>query len=354
MPSGHTVATKESSASTIRFISTVRIPIALPPCSPLDSAVVSVSWLRSPDVVDVRAALQRVAPSLADLHLAPRPHEKGGNPRYHSGTAALGEDYIAKYAWSEWAAARLWHEVQVLTLLNTTDPGLPVPRVVAWSSDPVLLVTSRVAGEWLGHAEASLLRGERLEQTAGDAARFLVRLHRPEVLRAVETAGLVVPEPEPQATTQALRERFGHFVDASRQQRVIQWCDWADDVLSGDSEVVLLHGDFAGHNMMWDAHSATVRLVYDFEESAAGDPAYDFRYLPSQAESLTLFRRVLEKYAADTGRHVPIERVMAWHLRTALGDALWRSEAGVPLPLDGTPVEWVDEVGRRLSELGFS
>lgn len=313
-----------------------------------------MTWLRSPDLDDIRAALRRVAPPLADLHLAPRPHEKGGNPRYHSGATTLGEDYVAKYAWSEPAAARLWHEVQVLRLLNTTDPGLPVPRVVGWSSDPVLLVTVRVAGEWLVHPEASLLTGERLEQTAGDFARFLARLHRPEVLHAVEAAGLVVPEPEPQATTQALRERFGRFVDPSRQQRVIQWCDWADDVLSGDSPVVLLHGDFAGHNMMWDAQSATVRLFYDFEESAAGDPAYDFRYLPSQAESLALFEDVHEMYEADTGRHVPVERVMAWHLRTVLGDALWRSEAGVPLPLDGTPIEWVDEVGRRLSELGFS
>jgi hypothetical protein len=44
---------------------------------------------------------------------------------------------------------------------------------------------------------------------------------------------------------------------------------------------------------------------------------------------------------------------MAWHLRTALGDALWRSEAGVPLPDHRTPPAWVDDLAERFAALGI-
>ena len=40
---------------------------------------------------------------------------------------------------------------------------------------------------------------------------------------------------------------------------------------------------------------------------------------------------------------------MAWHIRTVLGDALWRTEAGVPLPgKGGTAGTWVDELDDRM------
>ena len=44
----------------------------------------------------------------------------------------------------------------------------------------------------------------------------------------------------------------------------------------------------------------------------------------------------------------------AWHLRTALGDALWRSEAGVHLPDHRTPTEWVDDLAARFRALGIN
>jgi len=43
---------------------------------------------------------------------------------------------------------------------------------------------------------------------------------------------------------------------------------------------------------------------------------------------------------------------MAWHLRTVLGDALWRAEAGIPLPDKRTPVQWVDDLTARFIALG--
>jgi hypothetical protein len=40
---------------------------------------------------------------------------------------------------------------------------------------------------------------------------------------------------------------------------------------------------------------------------------------------------------------------MAWHLRTARDDALWRSEAGIPLTDHRTPPERVDDLAARFT-----
>jgi hypothetical protein len=45
----------------------------------------------------------------------------------------------------------------------------------------------------------------------------------------------------------------------------------------------------------------------------------------------------MRHYQQSTGRPLSADRVMTWHLRNALGDALWRSEAGIPLPDHRTP-----------------
>ena len=46
---------------------------------------------------------------------------------------------------------------------------------------------------------------------------------------------------------------------------------------------------------------------------------------------LELLTAVMRHYQQVTGRQLSPARVMAWHLRQALGDALWHSEAGIPL-----------------------
>lgn len=138
-------------------------------------------------------------------------------------SADLGEDLLVKFAWSEVAARHLSREWKVLGLLRTLDRTLPVPEVVAASDDPVMMVTRRVAGEWLWYPEASELDGDRLHRTATDMADFLARLHRPDMFRAVQDAGIALPAPNPQATTNALRERFGAFVDSARHRRVRAW-----------------------------------------------------------------------------------------------------------------------------------
>jgi hypothetical protein len=42
---------------------------------------------------------------------------------------------------------------------------------------------------------------------------------------------------------------------------------------------------------------------------------------------------------------------LAWHIRAVLGDALWRSQAGVPLPGGGTVDGWVEEMRERIAAL---
>jgi hypothetical protein len=43
--------------------------------------------------------------------------------------------------------------------------------------------------------------------------------------------------------------------------------------------------------------------------------------------------------------------VLAWHIRTVLGDALWRSQTGVALPGGGTVDRWIELLEERIARL---
>jgi hypothetical protein len=66
-----------------------------------------------------------------------------------------------------------------------------------------------------------------------------------------------------------------------------------------------------------------------------------------------LLTAIMRSYQQLTGRRLSTKRVMAWHLRNALGDVLWRSEAGLALADHRIPPEWVDDLSARFSALGF-
>jgi hypothetical protein len=51
--------------------------------------------------------------------------------------------------------------------------------------------------------------------------------------------------------------------------------------------------------------------------------------------------------------HLSPARVMAWHLRHALSDVLWRSEADLPLADHRTPPQWVEDLATRFSTLSI-
>jgi aminoglycoside phosphotransferase (APT) family kinase protein len=274
----------------------------------------------------------------------------GGNaPAWFRGTASV-DNLVVKFAWSAEAARKLAHEARVMTFL--ADHGLRVPPVEAVSADPVLLVTRRVAGGPLWYPEVSAMSSDALGVLAEQVADFLATLHDPAIASGLFATGSL-QSPEPQATTDAIRTRFPQYIRADQVSEVLRWCDWADDVLAAPADEVIVHGDFAGHNWLWEADRDRLAAVVDFEEAAMGDPAYDLRYFPSQDAALRLLFAVRPRYTERTQHDVPIERVFAWHLRTSFGDALWRSEAGIALPFDGHPSEWVDEFAVRATAAGL-
>ena len=274
----------------------------------------------------------------------------GGAPEWRRGSAQVGSDHFVKFAWSAPAARKLWHETNVTRLLGRTAPDLPVAFVETASAAPLLLITRRLRGGPIWYPEVSAFTDDERRHFAAQFARFLRRLHEPSVLSAIEDTIGPLPPPVPQATTAALHERLGSFIGTDRAVTVAHWCDWVDDVQAERTTRVLLHGDFGGHNVLWDAEQRALEGVVDFEEAAAGDPNYDLRYLPSQADTLALLHDVIDEYTTLGGKGLDVRNVMAWSVRTVLGDALWRSEAGVALPFGGNPRDWVDEMEQRLAE----
>jgi aminoglycoside phosphotransferase (APT) family kinase protein len=114
-----------------------------------------------------------------------------------------------------------------------------------------------------------------------------------------------------------------------------------------------LHGDFYRENLVFDSGFSRVRAVLDLEAAGFGDPNFDFRYLPGQAPTLGLFLDTTDAYERLSREKLDRRRIGAWHVLTVLGDALWRTEAGVELPGGGTPAEWVDQLDERLASLGL-
>jgi aminoglycoside phosphotransferase (APT) family kinase protein len=259
----------------------------------------------------------------------------GGDPTWWSASAVVGGRYVVKFAWSQPAALRLAHEIAVLAALRPTVPYLP--EVVASSTDPLLLATALVPGESLFEVVDSIDRDEAGRQLA----EFLGELHtRTE---CDFPAASLQP-----ATTDVLREQFPKWARPDQRAEVISWCDWADDVLATPGPQVLVHGDLHGGNQVWD--QGKLRTVVDFETAGLADAEYDLRTFPGTGPGVELLMATMRHYPQE----LSVERVMAWHLRTALADALWRSESGVPLPDHRTPEAWVDDLANRFEALGIN
>jgi aminoglycoside phosphotransferase (APT) family kinase protein len=308
-----------------------------------------VSWLATRSVEELSQAISEVIPGLAGRPLALNDRVVTSNPRYFQGSAVLDDAYVVKFAWSEAAARRIAHEARLLEALAEAELGLPIPAVVAAATAPALLITRLVPGEPLSWEAANGLSGQPRRKLVEDLAHFLAVLHDPGTLEAVGSASIGPEMPETQATTDDLRERFGRFVSPSEQRMVEQWCDWVDGVLFDTRGEALLHGDLHGHNLVWDPLGGPYGWWPTLRPQGPGDPAFDFRYLPGQAKTVDLFLEIRRHYERLSGRGLDIDRVMAWHITTVLGDALWRTEAGVAMPGNGgTASSWVEELDSRM------
>ena len=118
-------------------------------------------------------------------------------------------------------------------------------------------------------------------------------------------------------------------------------------------EVVASSADLHGDNRVRDRDE--LRLVLDFENIGAAEPEYELRGFPGpgMGPGLELLTAIMRHYQQVTGRQLSPARVMAWHLRHALGDVLWRSEAGLPLTDHRTLPQWVEDLAARFSTLSI-
>jgi aminoglycoside phosphotransferase (APT) family kinase protein len=313
---------------------------------------VELTWLGEPSVDAVRAALRTVAPDLAERTIVPRGLEPNDDPRWCGASAVVDGRFVVKFAWAQPPALRIWYQAQVLEALRTAAPRLPLPEVMALSRAPAMLVTRRVPALPFFDVRHLIEPADR-NVVARDLATVLADLHDRDVLRTVSEAIGPLPEPTAHATTDTLRARFGPMVRPDQRDRVLSWCDWADRVLAVPRRTVLVHGDFHGDNHLWDRQTLRLRLVLDLETVGIGEPEFDLRCLPGDC-GIELFTATVAHYEELTGTTVDVDRIMAWHLRTVLGDALWRAEAGVALPDKRTPAHWVDDLAARFAALGSS
>lgn len=303
-------------------------------------------WLTDCSPATVAEAVRMVAPQLGGASIELSAKLEQGDPLWSSSTAIVGGQFIAKFAWSRPAAWRLAHEIGVLTAL-AREPGVPfLPVVVAAGSDPLLLITRRVPGRSLFEVVHSIEQDSAGRQLAG----FLAVLHAPASRERVEAAIGRLPEacrgPQHPAATRDLRDRLGRWIRPDQRRTLTAWCEWVDATLAPPRPSVLVHADLHGDNQVWTGDK--LRLVVDFETVSAAEPEYDLRAIPT----VELLTATMHHYHRLTGRRLAIDRVTAWHVRTALGDALWHSEAGRPLPDGRTPSAWIDELTTRFEKLG--
>ena len=307
-----------------------------------------LTWLDEPTVDALRAALRTVAPDLAEATIVPRGLEPSDDPQYCTASAVVDDRFVVKFAWAWLAALRICHQAQILDALRTAGPACRCPRW-AVSRDPVMLdlrwvpatpfsrcgtVSGPPSGTGLRGISPRSLPSCTIPGYCGRSPRRLARCRsRRRTPRRIRSAPGLECWPDPTNGTGSV---LG---------------DWADTVLAAEGRTVLVHGDFHGDNHLWDEETLRLRLVIDLDTVGTGEPEFDLRCLPGDC-GIELFTATVAHYEKLTGTKLDVDRIMAWHLRTVLGDALWRAEAGIPLPDKRTPVQWVDDLTARFAALG--
>lgn len=164
-----------------------------------------LTWLAGQSEAELRSALRHAVPGLDTESIVLHPKDGQTDPRWHSGSAVIGDAFVVKFAWSQIAAARIYREGQILLGLHSVAPHLRLPEVVATSSRPALVVTRLVSGAPLTASLIAQLDRAGLDRIAADRAGFLAALHDSAVLAQVRpVAPMAVPEP--QADTDSLRQ----------------------------------------------------------------------------------------------------------------------------------------------------
>jgi aminoglycoside phosphotransferase (APT) family kinase protein len=277
--------------------------------------------------------------------------DREAGPDYAAAAVLDDRRHVVKFAWSEEAAAGLAREVTAMQILAGI---VPIPTIVASSDEPLLLVTERVDGVPLTAAHPALRNDQHRGAVAAQIGTALAHLHSREIQHRL-AGTLRAPTSRAPATPDRIRASLRPWVADRQWTTVKRWTVWAGGVLGPSSPTpILVHGDLHGFNQIWSPDLMELRAILDWASIALGEAEFDLRYLPDQVDDHPeLVTQVAAHYVMAGGRELDLERIMAWHLLTVLGDALWRSQAGRRLPDGGTPTEWVDRLELRLAELGI-
>ncbi len=104
-----------------------------------------LGWLSEYSEPALRSALRVGSARLDQLPIELTGTNDLSRPTWASGSATVDGRFLAKFAFSEPTAVRVWHEARVLKLLADL-PAFDVPDVVAASPDPACLATRIVDG----------------------------------------------------------------------------------------------------------------------------------------------------------------------------------------------------------------
>lgn len=322
-----------------------------------DTGSEPLGWSSEYSPPALRAVLQTAAPHLANLPIALEVPRDLGNPIWASSRAVVDGRIFAKFAHSEQTAVRIWRDAQALALLGS-ELGLSVPKLVAAGRNPAFSSTELVSGGTpLGYQAVAGAAPDRIAQLAAQLASFLCRLHaRPTLALVRERLDSLsrLPEQGLHVSTDDLRARFPTMIEPSQRPMVSRWCDWVDHELASPADTVFVHGDFHPYNQLWDLDEPRLLAVMDFENSGLAEPEFDFRVLPVFGPGVDLLVSTMKRYEELSARKLSLPRIMSLHLLNYLGDALWRTEAGIDLPEPGaTPSGYVEEAAGRLAALGI-
>jgi aminoglycoside phosphotransferase (APT) family kinase protein len=231
-----------------------------------------LGWLSEYSEPKLRGALRVAGAGLDRLPIELTGTNDLSRPTWASGSATVDGRFLAKFAFSQPTAVRVWHEARVLELLADL-PAFDVPDVVGASPDPACLATRIVErGVPLSYDLVRASMPEQVDALGAELARFLANLHAPQILALARDRlddPLRIPEPGLQARTDELRLRFTPMIQAGKRVRVRRWCDWVDEQLAVPTEAVFVHGDFYPDNQLWDPRELRLLLVVDFETSAS-------------------------------------------------------------------------------------
>ncbi len=224
-----------------------------------------------------------------------------------------------------------------------------LPEVVVSSTDPLLLVTRRVPGTSLFAVADSIDRDQPAVSWRGSWPPCTT----PRPARASRPPGRSRPVGYPLATTAMLRDRFAAWVDPDGTVPSCTGATGPTPCWRG-----LARPCWCTATCTATTRSGTrgeLRLVVDFETAGAAEPEYDLRAFPGPGlgPGVELLTAIVRHYQQAAGRPLSVERIMAWHVRQALGDVLWRTDAGIHLADHRTPPDWVDDLAARFAALGL-